>query len=116
VTNIIQHPAYDKKDGHSDLAVLVLAEPVTIFSETIRPVCLPLTDPARTRDFEGTMPFVAGWGRTQEGGKSANVLQEVQLPVLKNTDCKDRYKKQNRLISDKQFDNAILCAGVLTGG
>jgi secreted trypsin-like serine protease len=116
VSKIITHPNYDKKDGHSDLAILVLEEPVTAYGFTIRPICLPIDDPARTRNFEGTMPFVAGWGRTQEGGKSANVLQEVQLPVLRNSDCQTRYKKQNRLISAKQFDNAILCAGVLTGG
>lgn len=82
----------------------------------ISPICLPISDPVRTRAFEGFMPFVAGWGRTQEGGSSATVLQELQLPILKNTDCQTRYKAVNKLISNKQFDTAVLCAGVLTGG
>lgn len=30
--------------------------------------------------------------------------------------CKDRYQKQNKLITDKQFSNAVLCAGILSGG
>lgn len=62
------------------------------------------------------MPFVAGWGRTQEGGSSAAVLQELQIPILANSACQTRYKAVNKLISNKQFDNAVLCAGVLTGG
>lgn len=44
------------------------------------------------------------------------MLQELQIPVLDNDVCKERYKKQKRLLSEKQFNDAILCAGVLTGG
>lgn len=40
----------------------------------------------------------------------------MQLPVLANTDCKDRYQKQGKLISESQFGDAVICAGVLTGG
>lgn len=70
----------------------------------------------RKKDFLGYQPFVAGWGKTQEAGKSASVLQEVQIPVLTNEICQDRYKKIGKLVSEKQFDNAVLCAGVLAGG
>lgn len=116
VAQQIVHPNYDRKDGHSDMAILVLKEPVTQFSYTIKPICIPTTEPVRSRDFVGTSPFVAGWGRTTEGGKSANVLQEVQFPVLKNQDCSSRYQKLGRLQSDKQFNEATLCAGNLNGG
>lgn len=70
----------------------------------------------RNKDFLGYQPFVAGWGKTQEAGKSASILQEVQIPVLTNEICRDRYKKIGKLVSQKQFDNAVLCAGVLAGG
>lgn len=43
------------------------------------------------------------------GGKSANVLQELQIPVLKNQDCSTRYEKIGKLLSSKQFDNAVIC-------
>lgn len=61
-------------------------------------------------------PFVAGWGRTQEGGKSATVLQELMLPVLENKVCEDKYQTIGKRLSDKQFDDAVLCAGFLAGG
>lgn len=61
-------------------------------------------------------PFVAGWGRLKEGGKSSNVLQYLQLPVLDNSECKEQYKKQGKLISENQFSDVILCAGELAGG
>lgn len=77
---------------------------------------MPTNEPVRSRTFTGYQPFVAGWGRLQEGGKSSNVLQELQLPVLGNDVCRDRYQKQGKLLSDKQFSNRVLCAGVLEGG
>lgn len=60
--------------------------------------------------------FVAGWGRLQEGGKSSNVLQQLQVPVLANDECKEQYKNQGKLISEAQFSDVVLCAGFLNGG
>lgn len=82
----------------------------------MRPICVPTDDPIRSRNLDGSTPFVAGWGRTQEGGKSANILQELQLPVIPNTECRELYNKMGKAFSDKQFDNAVLCAGDLDGG
>lgn len=87
-----------------------------MISGAITPICLPIDEPLKSRDFTGYQPFVAGWGKTQEGGKSANVLQQLQLPVLANSKCISAYRTVNRLISEKQFDNAVLCAGYLKGG
>lgn len=109
------HPSYDKKDGHSDMALLYLGEDVK-FDDAVRPICLPLNDPIRSRNFEGYTPFVAGWGRTQEGGKSANVLQELQIPIISNGECRSLYSKINKAFSEKQFDDSVTCAGVLEGG
>lgn len=50
-------------------------------------------------------------GRTQEGGKSANILQELQLPVISNAKCRASYEAINKLVDDKQFDDAVMCAG-----
>lgn len=54
-------------------------------------------------------------GKTQEGGKSANILQELQLPVLKNEQCIADYDAIGKKLSDKQFDDAVLCAGYREG-
>lgn len=72
---------------------------------------MPFDAELRSFDFTGYQPFVAGWGYLKEGGKSSNVLQELQLPILDNEVCKGRYLKQNKLFSDDQFDNRVLCAG-----
>lgn len=82
----------------------------------MRPVCIPANDPIRSRTFVGFRPFVAGWGRLKEGGKSSNVLQELQLPILDNSECKEQYRKQNKLYSEEQFGDAVICAGNLAGG
>lgn len=50
-------------------------------------------------------------GRTQEGGKSANILQELQLPVISNEKCRASYEAINKLVDEKQFDDAVMCAG-----
>lgn len=138
VTKVTAHNSYDRKDGNSDIAIVymdrdaeITRKPSIPSSHTfwtpqykfdvisavdVRPICIPLDGPIRTKSFVGYMPFVAGWGKTQEAGKTASILQELQLPVLDNEVCQDRYKKQKRLLSEKQFNNAVLCAGVLTGG
>lgn len=50
-------------------------------------------------------------GRTQEGGKSANILQELQLPVISNEKCRTSYEAINKVVDAKQFDDAVMCAG-----
>lgn len=135
VVKVAKYPQYTTKDGHNDLAILYLERDVDfsgtfplicyknvpiinfIFDvDTIRPICIPVDDPLRSKDFLGYQPFVAGWGKTQEGGNSANVLQELQITVLTNEECKAKYKLINKLVSEQQFDNAVLCAGELIGG
>lgn len=59
---------------------------------------------------------MAGWGKTQEGGNSANILQELQITVLTNEECKAKYKLIGKLVSEQQFDKAVICAGELIGG
>lgn len=112
--------------------------PVFFYAALISPVCLPINEPEKSNLFERKMPFVAGWGRTQvilshkvenlqffhdviltlkqEGGKSANILQEVQLPTIKTDECKADYQKIGKLNSEKQFDDTVLCAGYREGG
>lgn len=115
IVRMTRHPQYNSRNGHSDIAVLYLANDVQ-FTDTIGPVCVPDKVSFESRSLIGYTPFVAGWGRTKEGGESANILQEVQLPILANNQCKERYRTQNRLISEDQFDEATICAGVLSGG
>lgn len=83
----------------------------------MRPICLPLTDDLRTKDLVGYYPFIAGWGKTTENGEDSVILQELQLPILNNTKCKECYRNIGKLIDEEnQFSDVILCAGILNGG
>ncbi|XP_055840657.1 uncharacterized protein LOC129908281 [Episyrphus balteatus] len=115
VVKRLRHPNYVPAYGHNDIAMLYLGQTVQ-FSENISPICIPTDPQLRAKDLTTLNPFVAGWGKTQEGGVSANILQELQIPIFGNDECKELYRKQNKLIADDQFDNAVLCAGNLAGG
>jgi len=109
------HPQYNRHNGHNDIAILYLERNVE-FTTLILPICMPNFPSLRSKSYVGTMPTVAGWGKTQEGGESATVLNELMIPVLKNEVCRNTYAKLNRYFSEDQFDKAVLCAGVLSGG
>lgn len=68
------------------------------------------------RSFLDSMPFLAGWGKTHERGNDSTVLQHVQIPVISNEQCKEKYKAIGRFKDDSQFDDHVLCAGFTEGG
>lgn len=80
----------------------------------IRPICLPVNEPIRSRDYVGYNPLVAGW-ILQEDGKSSNILHEWQYPILPNYKCKEESREQGKLISEAQFGNSVICVGYLVG-
>jgi len=84
---VVAHPDYDPKDGNNDLAIVYLAKDVT-FTDLIRPVCIPWDEaPARSK-----RPYIVGWGYTQEGGKAATTLQELEVTVYNNSVCVENYR------------------------
>lgn len=86
------------------------------FTDTIVPICMPSSPALRSKSYVSTNPFVVGWGKTQEGGQSSEVLMQLMIPVLENEECRRRYASVNRYLAPEQFDEAVLCAGVLAGG
>ncbi|BFF98020.1 venom serine protease Bi-VSP [Drosophila madeirensis] len=115
VARYVSHAEYNTRNGRSDIAILYLKQNAQ-FTDKITPICLPHTPQLRGKSYVGYMPFVAGWGKTQEGGQSATVLNELQIPIFDNEQCRESYAKQNRYFTNDQFDSAVVCAGVLTGG
>ncbi|CAG9135328.1 unnamed protein product [Plutella xylostella] len=71
----------------------------------VRPVCLPTAG----LSYSKFNAVVAGWGTTEEGGSVANTLQEVYVPIISNSECRETAYK-NRIT-----DN-MLCAGEPQGG
>lgn len=93
---------------------------MSIHKDRIRPICLPLTESLRSRDFVNYTPFIAAWLRTQNAYKTSNqvpnVMRDWQLIVLSNAECKERFDSQRKLISDKQFGENVMCAAALSVG
>lgn len=78
------------------------------FSDQIRPICLPLNEPLRSRDLTGYQPFIAGWGALSYQGPVSSILQEAQIPVVSNADCERNYRLY---FPNQVFDNRVICAG-----
>ena len=75
VSKIVRHEDYKLGSYDADITLVKLEKPVK-YSTFIKPVCLPDEDQDET---VGDSCYVTGWGRTQEGGQQAKVLQEAKV-------------------------------------
>uniref|UniRef100_A0A673IPV7 Transmembrane protease serine 9-like n=1 Tax=Sinocyclocheilus rhinocerous TaxID=307959 RepID=A0A673IPV7_9TELE len=107
VSEIITHPGYISSTNDNDVALLHLSSPVT-FTDYIRPVCLASSN---STFFSRTVSWVTGWGNIRTGVPlpSPQTLQEVQVPVVGNRQCKC-LNKNFASITDN-----MICAGLLEG-
>ncbi|XP_013135612.1 PREDICTED: serine protease easter-like isoform X2 [Papilio polytes] len=106
VVDRIPHEKYDPNDVHqrNDIALLKLSRDV-VFTDFVKPICLPLTNAQRTSSFDGYEMEVAGWGKTETKSMS-DIKLKVRVPVVNSTTCSNIYSKAGRIITEKQ-----LCAG-----
>ena len=81
--------------------------------DRISPICLPLDDHIRNRQFTHDNPFVAGWGKLTENGTSSAVLQQLQVPVLDLKKCRDLHLKIgiSQMVVNFFIGEHIICAG-----
>ncbi|KAJ0177949.1 hypothetical protein K1T71_006822 [Dendrolimus kikuchii] len=122
VAEIIRHPRYNPGTYDNDIALLKLAERVDFSSPLkrlrddgnvteemeyphVRPVCLP----EKGMSYSNYTASVIGWGTTEEGGSVSDTLQQVDVTIMSNMECRNT-KYGNRIT-----DN-MLCAGVPEGG
>lgn len=52
----------------------------------------------------------------KEKGRQANILQQVQVPIISNAECKKKYSYNGRIVKDIQYSDIVLCAGLAAGG
>ncbi|KAH8280259.1 hypothetical protein KR018_001168, partial [Drosophila ironensis] len=102
VLKIIIHPNYRTINNDYDAAILILDGDFE-FNDSIQPIKL-----ATQRPDHDTAVVVTGWGTTSEGGLISNLLQEVEVNVVENTECKKAYPIV--------LTSRMLCAGVTGGG
>jgi len=103
VKKIVLHSRFNSRSYENDIAMLEVDR--VSYSTTKQPVCLPST----SSSLVGRTGIVTGWGRTSERGSTANILREVQVPILSNDQCEKMYRAtgQNEYIPYSIF----LCAG-----
>ena len=99
VDQVIVHPQYSGWSLDNDYALLHLSQPVTTFE----PIQL-ITE--NSHDNEPVMSTTMGWGTTQSGGNSSNILLEVDVPI---DDSCGNY-------SNSDITNNMVCAGDFNGG
>ncbi|XP_033105464.1 transmembrane protease serine 2-like, partial [Anneissia japonica] len=84
ISKIVSHPKFSYIND--DYALIRLSEPV-IFTDAIKPVCLPTSD----MTFEpGSYGYTTGWGSVIMYGNSPDVLQEVRVVVISLEYCRRR--------------------------
>ncbi|KAH8300356.1 hypothetical protein KR044_013366, partial [Drosophila immigrans] len=105
INRVFVHPNYSTSNFDSDIALIRFNEPVRLGID-MHPVCLPT--PSET--FAGQTAVVTGWGALSEGGPVSDTLQEVEVPVLSQQECRD-----SNYGSSKITDNMI-CAGYVEEG
>lgn len=91
------------------------------FVDYIRPICLPTNEHMRKLKLVGLSSFVAGWGLLNENDDkwTAGILQQVQVPIIENEDCRKNYKTAVSWLDHLhiRFNKSyVLCAGYAEGG
>ncbi|KAK6635564.1 hypothetical protein RUM44_000816 [Polyplax serrata] len=111
IADRIIHPGYNPTTFVNDIAILRMEKPVT-FTKLIRPVCLPIEPDLRTKDYVNRKPFIAGWGTLSFNGPSSDVLQQLQVPVVSEGECRRAFEPFKTAV----IDSRVVCAGYLRGG
>ncbi|XP_023251616.1 serine protease 27-like [Seriola lalandi dorsalis] len=109
VSRVIKHPHYDDFTSDNDIALLRLSSTVD-FTNFIRPVCLAA---AGSVFRAGTTCWVTGWGTISviKPLPANEPLQEVDVPVVSNSQCRKAYERANVKITSN-----MICAGLPEGG
>ncbi|XP_067154620.1 transmembrane protease serine 2 isoform X4 [Apteryx mantelli] len=106
VRQIISHPDYDTDSKDNDVALMKLETPL-IFTDNIRPVCLP--NPGMV--FKPNQQcWISGWGAEYQGGKTSDNLNYALVPLIERSRCNSIY------IYDGMILPTMICAGFLGGG
>ena len=102
VSRVVMHPDYLLTSGY-DISLLKLSR-----NSTKTPVKVSGTSETSLWS-AGTLETIVGWGATEEGGDTPDVLQEAQVPITTYQECNDAY--------DGGIDEeTMICAGFPQGG
>lgn len=64
VSTWIAHPQYNKQNRFENDIGLVKVNKQIVYSDWIKPICVPNSEILKSRDLDGFELTVSGWGRT----------------------------------------------------
>lgn len=112
--SIILHPSFNSTTLMNDIAVIRLAQPINLGSQTgVNTACLP----TQGQSFIGRNCTVAGWGQTAFGANDAptSPQKQVTVPIVSNAACRQSLSAANILGNyvDRYLDGSggEICAG-----
>lgn len=104
VAKFVWHERYNGSIYDNDVALILLESPLPLNKHSITPVSLATTAPNA-----GDVVTITGWGALKEGSASPEVLQSVDIPIVSNEECAEKYDPSPILES-------MICAGIPVGG
>ncbi|XP_030556989.1 trypsin-1 [Drosophila novamexicana] len=106
VQKIVQHEKFNFTNVDYDFSLLQLREPIE-FDDTKKAIKLPEPDQMFA---DGDPCFVTGWGNTQNLLEPREWLRQVQVPLVNQQLCSDKYKQYGGITE------RMICAGYMAGG
>lgn len=106
IERAIPHPQYNpsSKNQVHDIALLRLNRDI-VYTDFVRPICLPINNNLRLAAFDGIVMDIAGWGKTEKVSASSLKLKaSVEGYTIEG--CRSIYMRQNIILEDTQ-----ICAG-----
>ncbi|XP_019869370.2 serine protease nudel isoform X2 [Aethina tumida] len=109
IVKIIVHPGYVDSGFINDISLLQMEFPV-VYSDYVRPICLPAPNEA---PMDGRLCTIVGWGQLFEVGRIfPDTLQEVQVPIISTAEC----RKRTVFLPLYKITEDMFCAGYERGG
>ena len=81
----MKHPQYNSNTMNNDFALVFLEKGTTERVDFVK------LNQDNLYPAAGSTARSMGWGTTSSGGSSSNVLREVDLPLITNSDCDQKY-------------------------
>ncbi|XP_030383359.1 trypsin-1 [Scaptodrosophila lebanonensis] len=106
VKKIVQHEKFNYTNVDYDFSLLELEHEIE-FDATKKAIMLP-NDSQMFLD--GEVCFVSGWGNTQTILESRDWLRQVEVPLVNQQLCSEKYKQYGGVTE------RMICAGFLEGG
>lgn len=109
VAEIILHPDFNSIELTNDIAIVRLSSNAA-FNEYVRPICLWQTDKKDLSEVVDRTGKVFGWGKT-DSGKLSDELIQLRVPVVSFITC----LQSNREFAGRYLSNTNFCAGNRNG-